>query len=230
MQALTRRVGRWYSALFYGFWTMFTRVLFTTATRLTVTGAEGVPPWGPLIVVSNHMNLTEPPLIATCVGRRVRFAAKVELYRHWLFGFFVRGYGAVPIFRGGASKEGMQGLLDLLARDQVVGMFPEGTRSQGSLGRAKPGAALVAMRSGAPILPVAITGTERIRGPWSFFTRPRVTVSIGQPFTLPVLEGSVGRAQLTTLSDMVMERVAALLPPSYRGAYAVKERAKITAR
>lgn len=208
---------------FYFAMTQAMRIALLTFVRWRVEGKEAVPPGGPLIVVSNHLSIIDPPLLAASIPRRISFLAKRELFRHRLFGPFVKAYGALPINRGRDYRGSLEQLLALLARDRAVGLFPEGTRSRRArLSRAKPGVALVALRSGAPILPVGISGSERIKGFRSLFTRPTITVSIGQPFTLPLLEGPVQRAQLASLTDILMQRIAAQLPPNYRGDYALE--------
>ena len=102
--------------------------------------------------------------------------------------------------------------------DGVIGMFPEGTRSRsGAMARARPGAALLAVRSNAPILPVAVTGTEKFRWRTILWERPVIRVVIGAPFSLPVIEGTLGKEQRQALADIMMQRVADLLPEAYRG-------------
>lgn len=229
MATALRFVSAFFSLAFHRFWNTVTWTLYQLTTRLTITGRECVPPGGPLIVVSNHMSLTEPPLISFSVRRRIQFLIKIEAYRHWFTGPFSRGYKSIPVHRGAASRGAIRQAVALLAQDKTIGMFPEGTRSKGSVRRAQLGAALLALDSGAPILPVAITGTQHI-GTMRWFTRPRITVSIGSPFSLPVLEGPVNRTHLASLSDMIMVRVVDLLPPSYRGYYASKGPATKDAR
>jgi 1-acyl-sn-glycerol-3-phosphate acyltransferase len=98
-------------------------------------------------------------------------------------------------------------------------MFPEATRSKNArLQRAFPGSALIAMRSGVPVLPVGISGTEKIKGMSWILRRPRITVNIGRPFYLPA-SSRLTRAELIENTDLIMERIAELLPPKYRGVY-----------
>jgi len=112
-------------------------------------------------------------------------------------------------------------MLQMLERGEAVVIFPEGTRSSGGLRRPLSGVAMLHLRSQAPILPVAITGTEHLGPPWRvFFPTGTIGVRIGQPFTLPSIEGKLSRTQLAQLTDMIMQRVAQLLPPRYRGVYA----------
>ncbi|MCH8283318.1 MAG: 1-acyl-sn-glycerol-3-phosphate acyltransferase [Chloroflexi bacterium] len=225
MQALRRRVNAVYVDVFWWFMTALARFLFVVFSRWRVEGKEFVPPMGPLIVVSNHMSMIDPSLVTTAVPRRITFMAKSELYRHWFTRWLVRSYGSVRIVRGRGQRQTLETLANVLRRDGTVHMFPEGTRSNGQLARASPGTAQLALQTGAPILPVAITGSQRVTRFKPGFTRPRLTVSIGQPFTLPLLEGPVQKAQLNSMGDMIMDRIAALLPPEYRGHYATKPRA-----
>jgi len=197
--------------------------LFKLLTRWQVKGKENVPEEGPVLVVANHLNLADPPLLGVSFNRRVIFMAKEELFRSSLGAYFVSGLGSFPVHRGRLDRRALRSSQQVLADDLVLAMFPEATRSRNArLKKAMPGSALIACRSDVPILPVGITGTEQIKGSGWFFRRPRLTVNIGQPFRLPPVDGKLTREKLVEYTELIMRRIAGLLPPQYRGVYAGK--------
>lgn len=190
-----------------------------------VEGQEYVPPMGPLIVVSNHLSNLDPPMLASSMPRRVHFMAKGGLFRNPIAAAFFRAYGAEPLERQGGDIRIISWALKMLEKDSVIGIFPEGTRNPNGMIEGVSGVALIAIKSGAPILPVGITGSESIGAPWQIvFPRGRFRIRIGQAFSLPAIEGRIGKEQLKSLTTMVMERVAALLPENYRGVYDLKRK------
>jgi len=198
------------------------KALLSTLTRWRVIGRENVPKEGPLIVVANHLNLADPPLLSASIPRRIAFMVKQELYyRHWGVPF-VRACGAFPVDRGRVGRETFRRAEAVLQQGLALGMFPESTRSpHARMQQAYPGAALIALRSRAPILPVGIIGTEKVRGVVKLVLgHPDITVTIGKPFSLPGSENRATKAQLRELTDFIMCHIAELLPESYRGVYA----------
>ncbi|MBI4337766.1 MAG: 1-acyl-sn-glycerol-3-phosphate acyltransferase [Chloroflexi bacterium] len=189
-----------------------------------VEGRENVPPFGPLIVVANHQSNLDPPLLGVSIPRRLRYMAKRKLFKS-LFGTFLRAYGAMPLDLDGRDVAALRGALHLLSCDGALVLFPEGHRYPGQgMHRASPGVAYLALKSQAPVLPVGITGTERIGPIWRVvFPTGHLRVRIGQAFTLPAIEGKLPRQQLEALTTMIMQRVAALLPPQYQGVYRLPE-------
>ncbi len=188
-----------------------------------VTGKENVPPMGALIVVANHQSNFDPSLLSTSLPRRVSFLAKRNLFVGGPVSWFLRSYGAYPLNRGRIDVGAYRWILNQLKRDHVVVIFPEGTRNPKGMKRANPGIAKIAIESQAAILPVGITGTAHL-GTWARIFNPtgRIRVNIGTAFTLPAVEGNLNREVLESLTDLIMQKVGALLPPELRGVYAVE--------
>lgn len=197
------------------------RMLLFLFTRLRVRGSENVPGEGSVLIVANHVNLADPPLLGVSLGRIVMFMAKEELFRLRVIACFMRGLGAFPVHRGRLDREALRQANRLLANGQALVMFPEGMRSRsGRLRPAFPGSGLVALRSGAPILPIGIAGTEKIKGVTWILRRPQITVNIGHPFCLTPVGSKLTREELAEHTNSIMRHIAELLPPEYRGHYA----------
>lgn len=185
-----------------------------------VEGTENVPPMGPLIVVCNHQSNVDPPIVSTFIPRRTWFLAKDGLFENRIVNWFLRSWGAFPLNREGADMQALRWVLNQLNHDQVVVIFPEGTRNPGAMKKALPGIARLALKTQAPILPVGMTGTETLEQAYRvWYPNRKIRVNIGQVFSLPVIEGKPNKEVLESLSDMIMGRVAALLPESYQGVY-----------
>jgi len=210
--------------IFYYLETMIVRLLLRILLRREVRGKENVPTEGPLIVVANHLSIADPPILSAILQRRIVYMAKEESFRHPIEGPLVRGFRAFPVRRGQLDRRALRWSQQTLKDGLALGMFPEGTRSKtATIQPARSGTALIALRSGAPILPVGITGTEKILGVSCLFGRVRITVNIGKPFTLPPVDGKLTKAQLASTTEVIMRRVAELLPESYKGVYGDRE-------
>lgn len=206
---------------FYYVGRLVVRMLLLLLTRWRVKGRENVPSQGSLLVVANHLNLADPPLLAVSLGRKAIFMAKEELFRFRLSGYFIHGFGAFPVHRRQLDRKALRQAGQVLGEGLALVMFPEATRSKSAqLQPAFSGSALIALRSGVPILPIGITGTERIKGVAWLLHRPEITVNIGHPFHLPPASSKLTKVELTKLTDYMMGRIAELLPPEYRGDYA----------
>ncbi len=206
------RIGHWLA-----------RFCFRAFGRMEVAGVECVPPYGPLIVVSNHLSLNDPPVLVAAIPRPLYFISKQELFRNPISRFWMRAFHVSPFNRSHAGIDAIRALMQNLERDRAVVIFPEGHRSPDrTLQKGMLGVIYLALRSQAPILPVAVTGTQTFpiwRIPFPFC---RMKASIGPPFTLPVIEGKPSRAVMSSLLDMVMGRIASQLPPELRGVYGGK--------
>ncbi|MDD4876809.1 MAG: lysophospholipid acyltransferase family protein [Dehalococcoidales bacterium] len=205
---------------FYYFSRIIVRILLFFLTRLQINGKEHIPNTGPLIIVSNHLNLVDPPLLGSIIKRHLIFMAKEELFRSRIIGYFIRNYGAFAIHRGKLDRKALHQAHQILTNGLALAIFPEGTRSKTrQLRQALHGPALIALRNNAPILPIGITGTEKIRGKAWLLHRPQITVNIGQPFYLQSANKRLTKAELTEQTNLIMTRLAELLPPEYRGIY-----------
>ncbi|HYM71038.1 MAG TPA: lysophospholipid acyltransferase family protein, partial [bacterium] len=139
------------------------RVVLRWWFRFRVDGREHEPATGPLIVVSNHRSDLDPLVVGSALRRRVTFMAKQELFRVPVLRWWIAACGAFPVRRGAADRQALRTALKILADGGVLVMFPEGTRAIGrELRPPEPGAALLALRSGAALLPVALTGTDEV--------------------------------------------------------------------
>ncbi len=197
------------------------RLVMRMLLRVRVSGLEHLPRSGRLIVMMNHIHTLDPILVTAVLPRDITIMSKIENLRLPLLGWIVKWYGSFPIRRGEADLQAMRRALQVLERDGALLMAPEGTRSRsGGLQAAHDGMALVAVRTKAPILPVAICGDEAFDRNLKRLRRTPVQITIGEPFILANREGRPDRAQLRQMTREAMYRLSTLLPPPYRGVYA----------
>lgn len=213
-----------YVPFVYWFATRFTRYcILPLYTRIRITGLENIPLSGPLIVVCNHLNDADPGILCTRIPRRIVYMAKSEFFTTPLLGQFMRAFGAFPVERDQPDLAALRLANETLTQGLALGIFPEGRTSTTAarMNQARPGAALVALRSQAPILPVAITGSQHLQLPQLFlrvWQRYDVGITIGEPFSLPKPPRlNAAAAEAGTLA--IMAKIAALLPEQYRGYY-----------
>lgn len=192
---------------------------------------ERVPKQGAVLMVANHLHNADPVLISAAFPRPVHFMAKQEAFDVPVLPQILRMAGAFPVDRGKADRSAIRRALLVLEQGVAVGMFPEGTRSPTrSLQRAHSGAGMIAVTAGVPIIPIAITGTERLplngaKGK-AVTGRPMpepghegVRVLFGEPFTIPrEIDGR--KVTAAEAAEIIMVEIARLLPPDYRGIYA----------
>lgn len=211
---------------FYGPGSWLTRMGMLILGPLRYEGLEHVPRDGAFVLVSNHISLLDPLIIGSAAGqltgRLIHFMAKQEL-RGWpLIGWLATQAGVYFVRRGEGDRAAQRLSLELLSRGEPIAVFPEGTRSRnGVLGEPRDGAALLAMRTGVPLLPVSIVGSNRLfRKGARLPRRSRVTVRVGEPFMLSrQSSGRIDRAELAAGTDRIMRAIAALLPPAQRGRF-----------
>ena len=196
------------------------KVFMPTFGKLVVEGRENLPKTGPLLIASNHQSYTDPAVLIYAIDRPMWWMAKRSLFKGWLVSWFLH---QVHVFEVNREKQDLAALAHaqkLLDQGRALLIFPEGTRHPGALGRGHDGIAYMALRTGVPIVPVAITGTEKIphvlQTPFHF---QKLKAVIGEPYTL-TLSGRIDRQMLLTMTDRIMGSIAQLLPPEYRGVYA----------
>jgi 1-acyl-sn-glycerol-3-phosphate acyltransferase len=211
----------WATFVPYFYWSMtyLLRAVLVVVGRWKATGRENVPRTGAVVLVSNHLSNADPAIVSAGVARRrIRFMAKEELF-HGRFSAVVKLWGAFPVKRFDADVGALLNAERILRRGEVLGMFPEGTRSRtGYMGPTHPGTALIALRSGATVLPCALTGTEALKNPAVLLKKPRITVTIGQPITLSAVRRPT-EAQVSELTNQIVTAIQALLPPRYVAPY-----------
>lgn len=196
----------------YWFHRRIVQFLVARFLHLTVQGTEHIPPNGGLLIVSNHLSIADPPLLVTICPRPVTFMGKIELFKNPLLGRIFTSWGVFPVRRGQVDIGAVRMALGLLKSGAAVVLFPEGTRRRQGLGEALPGVGYFAARSGCPVLPMGIVGTQSINDLLDIRHRPTVNVRFGETFMVPKSSPELG-------ADLIMHNIAALLPKERRGRY-----------
>lgn len=199
------------------------RFLLAFLGTARIEGIEHVPRTGAFILVANHCSQADPPLLGWAtghqIGRIVHFMAKDEMH-HWpIIGWLADRSGVFWVRRGEGDRAAQRLALQLLGQGKPIGIFPEGTRSRdGRMREGRAGATLLAIRSGALIVPVGIAGSHRLfPGDSRLPRRSRLTFRIGEPFRLEHQpSGRIDRGVLAAGTERIMERIAALLPPAQK--------------
>lgn len=210
--------------------TLVGRTFGRAMSRVRIEGAvDEIPQEGPVILAANHASNFDAVVLGAWLipglGRRIHWLGKKELFDWPLIGWLAANGGVHPVDRGAADVEAFRLARRILDEGHILFVFPEGTRSpDGALHEAQDGVAVLALRTGAPIVPLGIAGSQRVWPKGQAIPRPggHVTVRVGRPFRVaellpPDVDRRTAKGLATTL---IMERIAALLPPSQRGAYA----------
>src|SRR5512145_2769433 len=201
------------------------RLLFRVEGR----GTEHVPAEGPVLIVANHSSVLDPPLVGGMCPRQLTFLAKAELFRIPGLGGLIRRLGAQPLRREGADPSALRTARRVLAEGKALLVFPEGTRGEeGRLREAKPGAALLAVQSGAAVVPVYVSGSGRAWPRGRRLPRPaKVVVTFGAPLRFQRASGADRRAQYEAASRRMMAAIAGLKDRTVGGAGVTQARLQI---
>ncbi|MGL5206261.1 MAG: lysophospholipid acyltransferase family protein [Acidaminococcaceae bacterium] len=193
--------------MFYSFVKIAIYVFAKIFLRLEVTGTENIPKNGAVVIASNHLSLLDPPLIGVAATRKIHFMAKQELFVP-ILGSIYRNLGAFPVRRGAADRNAIKYGIELLLAEKVLAIFPEGTRSKnGQLGKAEPGALMMAGKARAAIVPTAISGTNLSS---SGRIWPKVKVKFGKPIYF-LEDETVSKDLIIRMTDELMREIQKLL-------------------
>jgi 1-acyl-sn-glycerol-3-phosphate acyltransferase len=197
------------------------RALFRLLCRLDVAELKRIPRSGPAILVMNHINFLEAPLVAAFVASpKLAALSKKENLNNPFYGSFAGLWNAIPIDRGGVDTESFNRCLDWLGKDGMLGLAPEGTRSRnGVLRLGKAGVAVLAQRAAVPVWPVAHFGTEDFWKNLKAFKRTPISFRVGQPYMIEPA-GSMTKTVRQEVADEIMVSIAKLMPEQYHGPYA----------
>ncbi len=178
-------------------------VILAVVRRWDIQGKENLPTYGGFLLVANHVSYGDPVVVICAFKRKVHYMAKAELFKIPIIGYVLRISGAFPVRRDKSDRRAIRTALKLLKEGEMVGVFPEGTRSHtGDLLRPHLGAAMLAGKANVPMVPVALIGTRGVFG--------RVRMVLGTPI---ITEGSgkITKEDLKKNSDLVMGQIASMI-------------------
>jgi 1-acyl-sn-glycerol-3-phosphate acyltransferase len=180
-----------------------------------------IPARGPLILVANHVNFIEVPILYTHLQPRpVTGFAKAETWNNPALGRLFSLWGGIPLKRAEIDVTAFRRALAILEQGYILAVAPEGTRTNdGRMRRGHPGVVTLALRSGAPLFPMVYHGGERLKHNLSRLRRTDFHIVVGQPFYLDPGDARVTGQVRQQMADEIMYQLAALLPPAYRGHY-----------
>jgi len=176
--------------------------------RFKIIGSQHISVNGGVIIAANHISLWDPPVIAAACDRSIHFMAKEELFTVAVFKWLITKLQAFPVRRGTADRTAIRYAISLLKNGEILGAFPEGTRSKtGELGKPEPGIAMIALKAGVPIVPVAIIGTNKVFRNGCIF--PQFIVKFGKPIIIN--EETVDKQMMEKISNTIMQEISYLL-------------------
>ena len=216
-KAYSLQVRGWYR-IFRGIVGLLVRLL----SRFEIVGPEHVPGVGPYLLVTNHLHWLDAPVTMVAFPYRSYVFAAEKWEKHWLLGPLMRSLDAIFVQRGEVDRKALRRAMGVLQGGGVLGLAPEGTRSKtGALQRGRTGAAYMAIRASVPVVPLVVSGQEKLFPSLKRLRRARVRVVMAAAFEPPAIPPGekAGAEQVQAFTDEIMLRLAALLPPEYRGVY-----------
>jgi 1-acyl-sn-glycerol-3-phosphate acyltransferase len=202
------------------------RGLFGLTTRLHIEGLDNIPHSDAAIIAFNHLGHLDPLLVSAFSPRAPEFIALADLLNVPGTSLALRAYGIIPIYRDEYDRQVIRAALDTLNRGDLLALAPEARQSpNATLEKGREGVAYLALKSGAPVVPVGITGTQNVFGAWRQRTplglprgkRPDICMRVGTPFHLSAQPGLNRRKALEAAHAVIMKHIAQLLPIEYRG-------------
>lgn len=171
-------------------------------------GLENIPTQGGVIIAANHISLWDPPVLGAGLSRPINFMAKEELFAISGLRWIITTMKAFPVKRGAADRGAIRHAINLLKNGEVLGLFPEGTRSKtGQLGKPEPGIGMIALKAGVPIVPAAIIGTNQVgKVGWGL---PQFIIKFGKPIQINTEKSD--RENMDNIGNEIMQEISCLL-------------------
>lgn len=181
---------------------------FKVFFRYKIIGAENIPTSGGVVIASNHISLWDPPIVGAGLNRPVNFMAKEELFATGPLRWIITIMKAFPVKRGAADRGAIRHAINLLKNGEILGLFPEGTRSKtGELGKPEAGIGMIVLKAGVPIVPAAIIGTNKVfKDGWIL---PQFIIKFGKPII--ITEEKNDRENMENIGKVIMQEISCLL-------------------
>ncbi len=197
------------------------RAWLRLAARLNVEGLHHIPSYGAAIIAFNHLGHLDSLLVVALAPRAPECIALADLMSVPGTNLALRAYGVILIHRDQYDRQVIRAAMDVLKRGALLALAPEARQSPtAALEQGREGAAYLALKSGAPVVPVGITGTQHVYSAWRERTRPSIHVNVGAPFHVAAQAGAHQRQSIQAAHSIIMQHIAQLLPQAYRGYWA----------